>query len=93
MLTNKSVLITGGTGSFGKMFTKLIFERFPEIKRLVILSRDEQKHYQMAIEYPENKYPAIRYFIGDVRDPERLRRHPALHFWNQRHPAHRPDTR
>lgn len=72
MLNNKSVLITGGTGSFGKMFTKLIFERYPQVKRLVILSRDEQKHYQMAMEYPEDKYPAIRYFIGDVRDEERL---------------------
>lgn len=72
MLNNKSVLITGGTGSFGKMFTKLIFQRFPEVKRLVILSRDEQKHYQMAIDYPEDKYPAIRYFIGDVRDESRL---------------------
>src|SRR5690606_16315137 len=58
--------------SFGKTFTKLIFERFPQIKRLVILSRDEQKHYQMGIDYPENKYPAIRYFVGDVRDEARL---------------------
>jgi UDP-N-acetylglucosamine 4,6-dehydratase/5-epimerase len=72
MLNNKSVLITGGTGSFGKMFTKLIFKRFPEVKRLVILSRDEQKHYQMSMEFPEDKYPAIRYFIGDVRDESRL---------------------
>jgi UDP-N-acetylglucosamine 4,6-dehydratase (inverting) len=71
-LNNKSILITGGTGSFGKMFTKLIFERFPNVKRLVILSRDEQKHYQMAMDYPESKYPAIRYFIGDVRDENRL---------------------
>ena len=72
MLNNKSVLITGGTGSFGKMFTKLIFEKFPNVRRLVILSRDEQKHYQMSLEYPENKYPAIRFFIGDVRDESRL---------------------
>ena len=72
MLNDKSVLITGGTGSFGKMFTKLILERFPSVRRLVILSRDEQKHYQMAIEYPENKYPVMRYFIGDVRDESRL---------------------
>ena len=72
MLNNKNVLITGGTGSFGKMFTKLIFERYPGIKRLVILSRDEQKHYQMAIEYPEDKYTAIRFFIGDVREESRL---------------------
>jgi UDP-N-acetylglucosamine 4,6-dehydratase len=72
MLNGKSVLITGGTGSFGKMFTKLIFKKYPKVKRLVILSRDEQKHYQMALEYPEDQYPAIRYFIGDVRDENRL---------------------
>jgi len=72
MLNGKSVLITGGTGSFGKMFTKLILERYPEVKRLVILSRDEQKHYQMALEYPESKFPFLRYFIGDVRDESRL---------------------
>lgn len=71
-LNNKSVLITGGTGSFGKMFTKLILERSPNVKRLVILSRDEQKHFQMAQEFPEHKYPQIRYFIGDVRDEKRL---------------------
>ena len=73
-LNNKSILITGGTGSFGKMFTKLILERNPDVKKLVILSRDEQKHFQMAQEFPEYKYPAIRYFIGDVRDKERLKR-------------------
>jgi UDP-N-acetylglucosamine 4,6-dehydratase (inverting) len=72
MLNGKSVLITGGTGSFGRMFTKLIFNRFPQIKRLVILSRDEQKHYQMAMDFPEIKYPAIRYFVGDVREESRL---------------------
>lgn len=72
MLNNKSVLITGGTGSFGKMFTHLILKQYPAVKRLVILSRDEQKHYQMSLEYPENKYPAIRFFIGDVRDESRL---------------------
>ena len=71
-LNNKSILITGGTGSFGKMFTKLILERYPNVKRLVILSRDEQKHFQMGQEFPEDKYPGIRYFIGDVRDPKRL---------------------
>jgi UDP-N-acetylglucosamine 4,6-dehydratase/5-epimerase len=73
-LNNKSVLITGGTGSFGKMFTKLILERNPQIKKLVILSRDEQKHFQMSQEFPEKKYPAMRYFIGDVRDKSRLKR-------------------
>ena len=70
----KSILITGGTGSFGKMFTKLILERNPDVKRLVILSRDEQKHFNMSMEFPENKYPAMRYFIGDVRDKDRLER-------------------
>ncbi|WP_405208898.1 UDP-N-acetylglucosamine 4,6-dehydratase (inverting) [Aquimarina sp. LLG6339-5] len=73
-LNNKSILITGGTGSFGKMFTKLIFERFPKVNRLVIFSRDEQKHFQMAMDYPESKYPALRYFVGDVRDQNRLKR-------------------
>ena len=73
-LNEKSILITGGTGSFGKMFTKLIIERNPDIKKLVILYRDEQKHFQMAQEFPEDKYPAMRYFIGDVRDKARLKR-------------------
>lgn len=74
MLTNKSILITGGTGSLGKALTKFIFERFPNVKKLIIFSRDEQKQFQMAQEYPESKYPQIRYFIGDVRDFERLKR-------------------
>ena len=73
-LNNQSVLITGGTGSFGKMFTKLILSRFSDVKRLVIFSRDEQKHFQMAQEFPESEFPQIRYFIGDVRDVKRLER-------------------
>ena len=73
-LKGKSILITGGTGSFGKMFTKLILKRHPNVRRLVILSRDEQKHFNMAMEFPESKFPAIRYYIGDVRDKERLDR-------------------
>lgn len=71
---NKSVLITGGTGSLGKALTKRIFEGSPNVKRLVIFSRDEQKQFQMAQEYPASEYPAIRFFIGDVRDRERLTR-------------------
>ena len=71
-LDNKSILITGGTGSFGKMFTKLILKSHPELRRLVIFSRDEQKHFQMAQEFTEEQYPQIRYFIGDVRDGKRL---------------------
>ena len=71
-LNGKAVLITGGTGSFGKMFTKIILNKYPKVKRLVIFSRDEQKHFNMGMEFPDSKYPAIRYFIGDVRDKERL---------------------
>jgi UDP-N-acetylglucosamine 4,6-dehydratase len=74
MLNNKSILITGGTGSLGTALTKTILERWPDIKRLVIYSRDEQKQFQMAQEFPESKYKAIRYFIGDVRDLDRLKR-------------------
>ncbi len=71
-LKGKSLLITGGTGSLGKALTKHILSKYPEIKKLVIFSRDEQKQFQMAQEFPINKYPQIRFFIGDVRDKERL---------------------
>jgi len=74
ILKDKAVLITGGTGSLGKALTKHIFNRYPEVKRVVIFSRDEQKQFQMAQEYPHNEYPQIRFFIGNVRDGERLRR-------------------
>ncbi|MDF2438589.1 MAG: polysaccharide biosynthesis protein [Bacteroidota bacterium] len=73
-LNGKSILITGGTGSLGKHLTKNILSKFPNVKRLVILSRDEQKQFEMAQEYPHSKYPAIRYFIGDVRDADRLKK-------------------
>src|SRR5690606_11179812 len=72
MLTNKSILITGGTGSLGQALTKHILSNHPDIKRLVIFSRDEQKQFQMALKYPADKYPQIRFFIGDVRDKDRL---------------------
>lgn len=74
MLNNKSILITGGTGSLGKELIKTILQNWPDVKRLVVYSRDEQKQFQMAQEFPESQYPAIRYFIGDVRDLERLKR-------------------
>lgn len=74
MLNNKSILITGGTGSLGKELTKTILEKWPDVKRLVIFSRDEQKQFQMDQEFPASKYKAIRYFIGDVRDFDRLKR-------------------
>lgn len=71
---NKSVLITGGTGSLGKALTQHILENYPEVNRLVIYSRDEQKQFQMAQEFPSYKYPQIRFFLGDVRDKERMER-------------------
>lgn len=71
---NKSILITGGTGSLGKALTHHILNECEGIRRLVIFSRDEQKQFEMAQEYPSSKYPQIRFFIGDVRDYERLRR-------------------
>lgn len=74
MLNGKSILITGGTGSFGKAFTKIVLERWPNIKRLVIFSRDEQKQYDMSQDFPHAQYPMIRFFIGDVRDADRLKR-------------------
>ena len=74
MLNNKSILITGGTGSLGKELVKTILHKWPEVKRLVVFSRDEQKQYQMGMEYPADKYPQIRFFIGDVRDYERVKR-------------------
>ncbi len=74
MLNDKSILITGGTGSFGKMFVKTILERYPNVKRLVVYSRDELKQFEMAQHYPHSKYPQVRFFIGDVRDGARLKR-------------------
>ncbi|MCA0333871.1 MAG: UDP-N-acetylglucosamine 4,6-dehydratase (inverting) [Bacteroidetes bacterium] len=71
-LANKSILITGGTGSLGKALTTHIVKHYPDVKRLVIFSRDEQKQFQMAQDYPNNLFPNIRFFIGDVRDRDRL---------------------
>jgi len=71
---NKSILITGGTGSLGKKLTQHILSNFPNVKRLVIYSRDEQKQFLMAQEFPQDKYPQIRFFIGDIRDYNRLER-------------------
>lgn len=73
-LNNKTILITGGTGSLGKALTKTILRKWPSVGRLVIFSRDEQKQFQMAQEYPASEYPQIRYFVGDVRDFERMKR-------------------
>lgn len=73
MLNDKTVLITGGTGSFGKKCTETILQRYKP-RKLIIFSRDELKQWEMAQHFPDSKYPCIRYFIGDVRDKERLNR-------------------
>ncbi len=73
-LNGKSLLITGGTGSFGKKFVATVLQKYPDIKRLVIFSRDELKQFEMSQVFSHDKYPAIRYFIGDIRDKERFRR-------------------
>ncbi len=74
MLTQKSILITGGTGSFGKAFVRTVLERYPNVRRLVIYSRDELKQFEMSQIFSERDHPCLRYFIGDVRDEPRLRR-------------------
>jgi UDP-N-acetylglucosamine 4,6-dehydratase len=72
MLNNKSILLTGGTGSFGQAFVKYVLEHY-QPKRLVIFSRDELKQFEMEHVFPLKKHPALRYFLGDVRDFERLK--------------------
>lgn len=74
MLNYKSVLITGGTGSFGKKFVETILTRYPGIKRIVIYSRDELKQFELKQKYPAGQYPQMRFFIGDIRGAARLKR-------------------
>ena len=74
MLNNKSVLITGGTGSFGKAFVRQILKDYPNVKRLIVFSRDELKQFEMSQVFSEAEYPAMRYFLGDVRDLDRVNR-------------------
>jgi UDP-N-acetylglucosamine 4,6-dehydratase len=74
LLNAKSMLVTGGTGSFGKAFVGAVLSRFPDVERVVVYSRDELKQYEMAQVFDEKRYPAMRYFIGDVRDKDRLAR-------------------
>ncbi|MCK6595101.1 MAG: UDP-N-acetylglucosamine 4,6-dehydratase (inverting) [Bacteriovoracaceae bacterium] len=74
MLNGKKILVTGGTGSFGKKFIETVFKKYPDVKRVVVYSRDELKQYEMAQQFPTDKYPQLRFFIGDVRDGERLKR-------------------
>lgn len=74
MLDNKVVLITGGTGSFGKKFIETILNRYPNVKKIVIFSRDELKQSDLRIKYPPVDFPQLRFFIGDVRDKDRVKR-------------------
>ena len=74
MIKYNSILVTGGTGSFGKEFIKRLIKSKTKLKRLVVFSRDEWKQNEMAKNYPTSRYPFIRYFLGDVRDYERLKR-------------------
>lgn len=73
MLNDKNILITGGTGSFGRKCTEIILQRYKP-NRLIIFSRDELKQFEMSQVFPDGKYSCIRYFLGDVRDKERLYR-------------------
>ena len=72
MLNNKAILITGGTGSFGKKFVKTILNRYPEVKKIIVFSRDELKQFELKQKYPASDFPQLRLFIGDVRDRNRL---------------------
>ncbi|MEJ7775861.1 MAG: UDP-N-acetylglucosamine 4,6-dehydratase (inverting) [Sphingomicrobium sp.] len=74
MLSGKSIFITGGTGSFGQAFVGEVLRRYPDVSRLVVYSRDELKQFEMAQRFSPEQYPAVRYFLGDIRDPDRLRR-------------------
>lgn len=73
-ICDRSILITGGTGSFGKSFIRAVLDYCPKVKRLVVFSRDELKQFEMRQEFPADKYPALRFFLGDVRDAARLKR-------------------
>ena len=72
--SSSRILITGGTGSFGKAFIARVLQRFPEIRRVVVYSRDELKQWELQQHYPEADFPQLRFFLGDVRDQNRLQR-------------------
>ena len=72
--SSSRILITGGTGSFGKAFIARVLKRFPDISRVVVFSRDELKQWELQQQFPVDQYPQLRFFLGDVRDRDRLRR-------------------
>ena len=71
---NLRILVTGGTGSFGREFIRTLFDTYDDIERIVVFSRDELKQFEMSQEFPQDRYPQLRLFLGDVRDKDRLRR-------------------
>lgn len=73
-IDNKTILITGGSGSFGRKFIDITLRDYPSVKKIIVYSRDEMKHLEMMRLYPEKQYPQLRFFVGDVRDKERLMR-------------------
>ncbi|MFL2889571.1 MAG: UDP-N-acetylglucosamine 4,6-dehydratase (inverting) [Pelagibacteraceae bacterium] len=73
-MNGKTILVTGGTGSFGKKFIEFLLLKYKKIKKCIVYSRDELKQYEMSKVFSETKYPCMRYFLGDVRDRERLTR-------------------
>lgn len=73
-LDNKVILITGGSGSFGRKFIEITLRDYPGVRKIIVYSRDEMKHLEMIRLYPPKQYPQLRFFIGDVRDKERLMR-------------------
>ena len=73
-LDNKTILITGGSGCFGRKFIEITLRDYPSVKKIIVFSRDEMKHLEMMRLYPEKQFPQLRFFIGDVRDKNRLMR-------------------
>lgn len=73
-IENKVILITGGSGSFGRKFIDITLRDYPSVKKIIVYSRDEMKHLEMMRLYPKQQYPQLRFFVGDIRDKERLMR-------------------
>ncbi len=71
-IDNKVILITGGSGSFGRKFIDITLRDYPGVRKIIVYSRDEMKHLEMMRLYPQKQYPQLRFFVGDVRDKERL---------------------
>ena len=72
MLKNKTILVTGGTGSFGQELIKTLIKKHRNIKKIIVFSRDELKQYEMSLQYPYKNFKKLRFFLGDIRDYQRL---------------------